>query len=103
MLIVIENRFQLGYYNYWKLTDTAYFEQNKHMTLTNLPIGQDARVTAVKGQGKLTRRLMEMGVIPGVAVKVVKMAPFGDPIEIRVRGYSLAMRRSEADGIEVAV
>jgi ferrous iron transport protein A len=73
------------------------------MTLTNLPIGNDARVTAVNGTGPLTRRLMEMGVIPGVAVQVVKTAPFGDPIEIRVRGYSLAMRRSEADAIDVAV
>ena len=72
------------------------------MTLTNLPIGRDARVISVNGSGPLTRRLMEMGVIPGVAVKVVKMAPFGDPIEIRVRGYSLAMRKSEADAIEVS-
>ena len=72
------------------------------MTLTNLPIGRDARVTAVNGTGSITRRLMEMGVVPGAAVKVVKMAPFGDPIEIRVRGYSLAMRRTEADAIEVS-
>ena len=73
------------------------------MTLTNLPVGTDARVTAVNGSGGVTRRLMEMGVIPGVAVQVVKMAPFGDPIEVRVRGYSLAMRRSEADAIEVCI
>lgn len=73
------------------------------MTLTNLPIGKDARVTAVNGAGPVTRRLMEMGVIPGVAVRIVKMAPFGDPIEIRVRGYSLAMRKSEADAIEVCL
>jgi len=46
---------------------------------------------------------MEMGVIPGVLLEVLKTAPFGDPIEVRVRGYSLAMRRSEADAIEVAV
>jgi ferrous iron transport protein A len=46
---------------------------------------------------------MEMGVIPGVSLTVLKAAPFGDPIEVRVRGYSLAMRRSEADSIEVAV
>ena len=73
------------------------------MTLTNLPIGRDARVTAVNGTGRITQRLMEMGVIPGVAVQVVKMAPFGDPIEIRVRGYSLAMRKTEADAIEVTL
>jgi len=72
------------------------------MTLTALPAGKGARVTAVNGTGRVARRLMEMGVIPGVAVQVVKSAPFGDPIEVRVRGYSLAMRRSEADAIEVA-
>lgn len=75
----------------------------KNMTLTELPVGKDARVVAVNGAGSFTRRLLEMGVIPGVTVQVVKMAPFGDPIEIRVRGYSLAMRKSEADAIEVAV
>ena len=73
------------------------------ITLTTLPIGRDARVTKVVGTGRIMRRLMEMGVIPGVDVRVVKMAPFGDPIEVRVRGYSLAMRRSEADGVEVSL
>ena len=71
--------------------------------LTQLPIGKDARVVAVNGSGTITRRLLEMGVIPGVTVQVIKMAPFGDPIEIRVRGYSLAMRKTEADAIEVSV
>jgi ferrous iron transport protein A len=80
---------------------TAKPELKKQMTLTQLPKGQDARVVAVNGSGSVTRRLMEMGVIPGVGVRVVKSAPFGDPIEIRVRGYSLAMRKSEADSIEV--
>lgn len=72
------------------------------MILTKLPVGQDARVTAINGQSSVTRRLMEMGVIPGVSVQMVKTAPFGDPIEIRVRGYSLAMRKNEADSIEVS-
>jgi Fe2+ transport system protein FeoA len=44
---------------------------------------------------------MEMGVVPGVSVRLIKSAPFGDPIEIRVRGYSLAMRKSEAEMIEI--
>ncbi len=75
---------------------------SRTITLTELPVGKDARVTMVNGTGPVTRRLMEMGVIPGVAVQIIKMAPFGDPIEVRVRGYSLAMRRSEADAIEVS-
>ena len=73
------------------------------MTLMNLPIGQVGRVTSVRGTGRVTQRLLEMGVIPGIAIQVVKMAPFGDPIEVKVRGYSLAMRRTEANAIEVSV
>ena len=72
------------------------------MTLTDLPVGCSARVTSVNGGSRVARRLMEMGVIPGIPVEVVKAAPFGDPIEVRVRGYSLAMRRSEADGVKVS-
>lgn len=72
-------------------------------SLSSLPIGREARVITVRGEGAVTRRLLEMGVIPGVTVSVIKKAPFGDPIEVRVRGYSLAMRRTEADAIEVAV
>ncbi|MFN6963256.1 MAG: ferrous iron transport protein A [Pyrinomonadaceae bacterium] len=71
-------------------------------TLTSLMPGDAARVISIRESGRISRRLMEMGVIPGVTVQVVKSAPFGDPIEVRVRGYSLAMRRSEADAIEVA-
>jgi len=72
------------------------------MTLADLPIGTKAKVVSVSGDNAVTRRLMEMGVVPGVSVRVVKFAPFGDPIEIRVRGYSLAMRKSEAGAIEVS-
>ncbi|MBS1796212.1 MAG: ferrous iron transport protein A [Acidobacteria bacterium] len=72
------------------------------MILTNLPIGEIAKVVSVNGNNAVTRRLMEMGVVPGVALKIVKTAPFGDPIEVRLRGYSLAMRKSEADSIEVS-
>ncbi len=71
------------------------------MNLTNLPIGATAKVIAINGNNAITRRLMEMGVVPGVSVRVIKCAPFGDPLEIRVRGYHLAMRKNEADTIEV--
>lgn len=71
------------------------------MNLTNIPIGESAQVTAVNGNNQTTKRLMEMGVVPGVAVRMIKSAPFGDPLEICVRGYHLAMRRNEADQIEV--
>lgn len=71
------------------------------MNLTSLPIGAIAKVLSVNGDNPITRRLMEMGVVPGVSVRVVKSAPFGDPLEIRVRGYHLAMRKTEANQIEV--
>ena len=72
------------------------------MTLTNLPKDTNAKVISVNGNNAISRRLMEMGVVPGVSVKVIKTAPFGDPMEIRLRGYSLAVRKSEADTIEVS-
>ncbi|MDQ3179867.1 MAG: ferrous iron transport protein A [Acidobacteriota bacterium] len=71
------------------------------MNLTNLPIGATAQILAVKGNNAITRRLMEMGVVPGVIIRIIKSAPFGDPLEVRIRGYHLAMRKSEADAIEV--
>lgn len=71
------------------------------MKLTNLPPGKSAKVLSIAGNTPITKRLMEMGVVPGVSVRLVKSAPFGDPLEVRVRGYNLAMRRSEAQTIEV--
>jgi Fe2+ transport system protein FeoA len=76
--------------------------KGKHMQLTNLPIGEFATVVSVNGENAVTKRLMEMGVVPGVRLRVVKTAPFGDPIEVRIRGYNLAMRRAEADAIEIS-
>ena len=72
-------------------------------TVTDLPLGEQARVVAVHGESRVSRRLLEMGVVPGTSVEVIKFAPFGDPIEVRVRGYNLAMRRSEAGAIEVSI
>lgn len=71
------------------------------MTLKELPAGATGRITDVHGKGEITKRLMEMGVVPGVDVRVVKSAPFGDPIEIRLMGYNLAIRKNEAATIEV--
>lgn len=76
--------------------------ENKVLTLLNVAVGSSARVVSVRGNSSISKRLMEMGVIPGVSLKVVKTAPFGDPIEVQVRGYSLAMRKNEADSIEVS-
>jgi ferrous iron transport protein A len=77
-------------------------KKNEFPTLKSVPVGGSARVVSVNGDNSISKRLMEMGIVPGVSLKVVKTAPFGDPIEVRVRGYSLAMRKNEAESIEVS-
>ena len=74
---------------------------SKENTLAALPVGAKATVKNISGESAVARRLMEMGVVPGVSVRVVKTAPFGCPLEIKVRGYNLAIRRSEAQTIEI--
>ena len=73
------------------------------MTLDLLPLSQEAVITAVGGQGALRCRLLDMGLIPKTAVRVEKIAPLGDPIELRVRGYALSLRKEDARNIEVEV
>ena len=73
--------------------------QVRNKTLAELEIGAHARILSVEGDGEVSRRLLEMGVTPGAPVRVVKNAPFGCPMEIRVRNSHLALRRSEADSI----
>ena len=70
-------------------------------SLNALPHGVAARVVSVEGEGAVALRLMEMGVVPGAPVRIIKAAPLGDPIEVRVHGYHLALRRSEAETIMV--
>jgi ferrous iron transport protein A len=72
------------------------------VTLAGLPIGVEAKVTNLIGDNRISQRLMEMGVVPGVIVRVLKTAPAGDPLEILVRGYHLALRRNEAQAIGVS-
>lgn len=71
------------------------------MTLKDLKPGQKGTVISIGERGPLRRRIMDMGVTPGVVVKVIKIAPLGDPIEINVRGYELSLRKSEAEQIQI--
>ena len=73
------------------------------MTLNELKIGATAVITAVGGDGALRCRLLDMGIIPKTRVTLQKVAPMGDPIETRVRGYELTLRVEEAEKIEVEV
>ncbi len=72
------------------------------MTLDSAPLGAPVVVRAVAGGGSFRRRLLELGLLPGVTVRKVKVAPLGDPLELEVRGARLSIRRAEARGIEVA-
>ena len=71
-------------------------------SLANLPLGQPAKIVSIDCARHLSRRLMEMGLLPGTAVRVVRVAPLGDPIELRVRNYALSLRRAEAANIAVS-
>ena len=71
----------------------------KELTLNNVKIGSSAVVSRLGSIGPLKRRLIDMGITPGVRIKVKKTAPLGDPLEIELRGYELSIRRSEAGNI----
>lgn len=71
------------------------------MTLKDLPIGKSATVVTVGGMGALRQHFLDMGIIPGVQVTMVKYAPMGDPIEVRVHSYELTLRLADAEQIEI--
>lgn len=71
------------------------------MTLKELKIGESAKIEVVAGEGALRQHFLDMGVIPGAVVTVVKFAPMGDPMEIRIHGYELTLRLDDAAKIEV--
>lgn len=71
------------------------------MTLKDLKPGQEGTVASIGEKGPTRRRIMDMGVTPGAVVKVIKVAPLGDPIEINIRGYELSLRKEEAQQIQM--
>ena len=70
-------------------------------TLDLCAVGSRLRVVDVEGEPFVARRLMEMGLVPGTVVEVLRQAPLGDPIEIRLRGYRLTLRRTESALVRV--
>ncbi len=75
--------------------------QERKMMLDKLEIGQSARITAVGGEGALRQHFLDMGLIPGAEVTLVKFAPMGDPMELRIHGYELTLRLADAGKIEI--
>lgn len=73
------------------------------MNLANMKPGEQGRIMNIGVTGPLRRRLMDMGVLVGEPVRVEKVAPLGDPLEVRIKNYHLSLRKREAEGIEVEV
>ena len=69
--------------------------------LSELAPGERGRVVAIAGAGDATRRLMDLGLIRGTVIEVIRAAPLGDPLEVRLRGFMLTLRRAEAEHVTV--
>jgi ferrous iron transport protein A len=72
------------------------------MTLDTLAVGNRARVSSIEGERRLRRRLLELGLVPGTEVRVLRRAPLGDPLELHVRGGRLSLRKADAARIAVS-
>ena len=70
-------------------------------TLNEAHVGETVKVLKLNGEGVLRRRIMEMGITKGCDVKLLNIAPLGDPIEVEIRGYSLTIRKKDAEIIEI--
>ena len=70
-------------------------------TLREAKVGDTVRVVKLHGEGAVKRRIMDMGLTKGVEVHIRKVAPFGDPVEVTVRGYELSIRKADAEMIEI--
>lgn len=75
--------------------------EKEKAVLSDLVVGDSCIVTNVMGEGKVRRRLFDMGVTPGADIKIVKKAPLGDPIQVIIRNYDLTLRKTEAELVVV--
>jgi Fe2+ transport system protein FeoA len=73
------------------------------VSLSELSPGQQGRVERVSGEGQVFKRLLDMGMTPGAHVEMRRVAPLGDPIEVKLRGYHLSLRKNEASRIAIAI
>ena len=73
------------------------------MLLTELNIGQKAKITNVSGKQSIAARLLDMGVVRGTILELIRKAPLGDPLEIKIRNFLLSLRKEEADTITVEI
>ena len=71
------------------------------VTLSQMNIGQLGTIEGLTGEGVICHRLLEMGFTKGTSIQIVRFAPLGDPIDVKVRGYHLSLRKREADAVQV--
>ena len=69
--------------------------------LSELKKGDKGKITKISGSGSVHRRLLDMGLVSGSEIEMQRVAPLGDPIDIKVKGYHLSLRKGEAEGIEI--
>ena len=72
-------------------------------TLLDMPVGSKCMVSLINKKASAAKRLVEMGISKGVAIEVIRVAPLGDPIEVKVKGYLLSIRKEEAINIDVVI
>lgn len=84
------------------MTPRAQGEESARRPLDRLSPGEGGRIAHIDAEPAIKRRLMELGLVPGTDIEMVRSAPLGDPIEVSVRGLHLSLRRSEARHIHVA-
>ena len=89
--------------NSMQVDDGADQVTKEHVKLSTLKVGQEAKVVRVSAESSLKRRLLDMGVVPGTKVRLEKIAPLGDPIDVIVKGYHLSLRKEEASAITVEI
>jgi ferrous iron transport protein A len=73
----------------------------KEVTLGQMNPNEKGKIIQIKGVGSARRRILDMGMVPGAELEVIKRAPLGDPIEFKIKGYNLTLRKNEADRIIV--
>ncbi len=78
-------------------------QRTNQISLDRLPVGQQATIVRVGGERATRRRLLDMGMVTGETVTMKAVAPLGDPVELLVKGYSLSLRKYEANDITVEV
>ena len=72
-------------------------------TLDELKVGDSGKIVSFKGRGDLRKHLMEMGFVKGTDIEIKRMAPLGDPIEVKIKGYNISLRKEEAKNIDIEI